>query len=424
MTGRGGPYLRLLRRPDVLWPFGSAVVGRLPLAMAPLGMIVLVEEQRGSYASAGIVTAAFAWCTAISVPLWGSVIDRVGQSRVVALTSCFSAAFLAAMAVLAVNGAADSVLIVTAAAVGLSFPPISPAIRVAWSTIVPDGSERRTAYAMDAVAVETLFVVGPLLLTVMLAAPPAVPLAVTALLMAAGGLGYGSSRAARSWRPAARGGGSRGRSPLRSPAVLLTLLVALGMSVGFGQMDVAMTATAEHGYSSDGVLGLFFASAAVGSTIGGLWYGSRSWRGPERRHLPVTLAGYAAGLAAVALVVGGPGTPPLALVVAALAGTGLFISPSLIPQQALVDAGADPGRLSEAQGWLHTALTSGGAAGMAIAGVVVDRVGSAAAFGTASLAVGVTALTAVVAQARWRAEPSRGDHGTHAPGTGSETVSP
>jgi MFS family permease len=108
MTGRGGPYLRLLRRPDVLWPFGSAVVGRLPLAMAPLGMIVLVEEQRGSYASAGIVTAAFAWCTAISLPLWGSVIDRVGQSRVVALTSCFSAAFLAAMAVLAVNGAAVS----------------------------------------------------------------------------------------------------------------------------------------------------------------------------------------------------------------------------------------------------------------------------------------------------------------------------
>jgi predicted MFS family arabinose efflux permease len=153
------------------------------------------------------------------------------------------------------------------------------------------------------------------------------------------------------------------------------------------------------------VLGLFFASAAVGSTIGGLWYGSRSWRGPERRHLPVTLGGYAAGLALIAVVVGGTSAPHLALVVTALVVTGLFISPSLIPQQALVDANADPGRLSEAQGWLHTALTSGGAAGMALAGVVVDRAGSAAAFGTASLAVGAAALVAVGAQWWWRAIP-------------------
>jgi MFS family permease len=400
-------YLSLLRRPDVLWPFGSAVVGRLPLAMAPLGMIVLVEELRGSYATAGIVTAAFAWCTAISLPLWGGVMDRVGQPRVVAATSCVSAAFLAGMAVLAVNGAADPVLIAVAAAAGLAFPPISPAIRVAWSTVVPDPDERGTAYAMDAVAVETMFVTGPLLLTALLSAPAAVPLAVTALLMAAGGVAYSCSPAARSWRPAASAGGARGRSPLRSRGVLLTLLVGLGMSVGFGQMDVAMTATAEHAYSSGGVLGLFFASAAIGSTIGGLWYGSRSWRGPERRHLPVTLAGFAAGLAVVAVVAGGTGAPPLALIVAALVLTGLFISPSLIPQQALVDANADPDRLSEAQGWLHTALTSGGAAGMAVAGVVVDRAGSAAAFGTASLAVGAAALVAVGAQWWWRgAQPS------------------
>jgi predicted MFS family arabinose efflux permease len=105
------------------------------------------------------------------------------------------------------------------------------------------------------------------------------------------------------------------------------------------------------------------------------------------------------------MVVGGTGAPPLALVVAALAVTGLFISPSLIPQQALVDANADPDRLSEAQGWLHTALTSGGAAGMALAGAVVDRAGSAAAFGTASLAVGAAALVAVGAQWWWRPVP-------------------
>jgi MFS family permease len=406
MTGLqhgGGSYLRLLRRPDVLWPFGSAVVGRLPLAMAPLGMIVLVEELRGSYASAGLVTAAFAWCTAVSLPLWGSVMDRAGQQRVVAVTSCVSSVLLAGLAVLAANGAPDPVLVLVAAGVGLSFPPVSPALRVAWPVLVPDPGERRTAYAMDAVAVETVFITGPLLLTVLFPAPAAVPLVVTALLMAAGGLGYACSPPARSWRPAAPAGdGARGRSPLRSPGVLLTLLVALGMSIGFGQMDVAMTATAERGYASNGVLGLFFAAAALGSTVGGLWYGGRSWRGPERRHLTVTLAGFAVGLAAVALVLGVAGAPPLALLVAALFVTGLCIAPSLIPQQALVEAHSDPDRAAEAQGWLHTALTAGGAAGMAVAGVVVDAADPAAAFATASVAVLAAALIAVVAQPRWR----------------------
>jgi hypothetical protein len=42
---------------------------------------------------------------------------------------------------------------------------------------------------------------------------------------------------------------------------------------------------------------------------------------------------------------------------------------------------------------------------MALAGVVVDRAGSAAAFGTASLAVGAAALVAVGAQWWWRAVP-------------------
>ncbi len=398
-----GPYLRLLRRREVVLPFVSALIARFPLAMAPLGMIVLVEELRDSYGSAGVVTAAFAWCTAASLPMWGRAMDRFGQPRIVGMTSCVSAGLLAGMALLAVSGAPDGVLILTAGAVGLTFPPISPAMRVAWRVIIRDQTERRTAYAMDAVAVETIFVAGPLLLTVLLPAPAAVPLVVTALLMAAGGVVYSRTQAARSWRPTPpTSGEGGGRSPLRSPGVILTLLVAFGMSLGFGQMDVAMTATAERTYHSEGALGLFFACAAIGSTIGGLWYGSRTWRSAERRHLPVTLAAYAGGLASIALVLVAAGRPALAVAAIALALTGLFISPSLIPQQALVDAHSVTDRLSEAQGWLHTALTFGNAAGMAFAGLVVDRAGPAAAFSTASAAVAVGALIAVAAQPCWR----------------------
>ncbi|MGW0804679.1 MFS transporter [Nonomuraea sp. NPDC002799] len=404
-----GPYLSLLRRSGVALPFISAFVARLPLAMTPLGLVVLIEEVSGSYASAGLVTGVFAVFTAASAPMWGMLMDRVGQPLVMGATSVVSAVFLVGATLAATSGAPTVLLLALTACAGVSFPPISPAIRVVWSVIVPETAQRRTAYAMDAVAVETIFVLGPLLLTVLLSLPAAVPLIVTALLMAAGGLTYSRTGAARSWQPMSaerRAATPRGRSPLAVRGVWLTLLTALGMSLGFGQMDVAMTATAERVYHSEVLLGVFFACAAIGSTLGGLWYGSREWTGPERRHLPRTLAAYATGLAVVMLVLI-QGAGPLPLLLPALVVTGLCISPSLIVQQALVDQNTLQDRRSEAQGWLHTSLTSGGALGMAFAGVVVEQAGPAAAFGTGAAAVAAAALIGAAAQRRWRVTAER-----------------
>jgi predicted MFS family arabinose efflux permease len=179
------------------------------------------------------------------------------------------------------------------------------------------------------------------------------------------------------------------------------MFVGLGLAVGWGQMDVAMTASAERIYHSKSVLGLFFACAAIGSTLGGLWYGSRTWRRPERLHLPFTLVGFAIGLAAIMPALNGGAH--LAVLFAILALAGMWQSPSLIVQQALVDAHTPPDRRSEAQGWLLTALTFGLAAGMALAGFVVDYGGPQLAFGTASAAVAVGALIAGLAQRWWRA---------------------
>ncbi|GAA2212941.1 MFS transporter [Nonomuraea monospora] len=413
MSGVIAPYLSLLRLPGVALPFVSAFVARLPLAMTPLGIVVLIEEVSGSYADAGLVTAVYALATAASSPLWGMAMDRVGQSAVIAGTSLGSAAFLAGGTLAAAAGAPDLLLLVLVGLAGLSFPPVIPAIRVAWSAVVPDPEQRRTAYAMDAVAVETIFVLGPLLLTVLLWLPPAVPLLVTALLMAAGGLTYSRTRASRMSSPGSgvQGAPRRGRPPLTVRGVWLALLTALGMSVGFGQMDVAMTASAERLFHSEGLIGVFFACTAIGSTAGGLWYGSRSWTGPERRHLPLTLAAYAAGLALVMLVLL-PGGGLLPAVLPALVLTGLCISPSLIVQQALVDRNTAPERRSEAQGWLQTSLTAGSALGMALAGVIVEQGGPAAAFGAAAIAVAAGALVGALAQRHWRVaggEPDRAE---------------
>ena len=53
-------YGRLLRHGPVSWPFLYAALARLTLAMIPLGILILVEQQRHAYAVAGVVSGAYA----------------------------------------------------------------------------------------------------------------------------------------------------------------------------------------------------------------------------------------------------------------------------------------------------------------------------------------------------------------------------
>ncbi len=403
-------YVRILRRPQAWRPFAAAVVARLPISMAPLGIVLLVQDVRGSYAVAGAVTAAFALGCALATPVWGSLVDRVGQPRVIGPTGAVSGTLLAVLAVVTVTGGPDVLLGALAAGVGLSFPPVTPAMRGAWRVVLEDEEDRKAAYALDAVAVETIYVGGPLLLSLLLVVAPAVaPLLVTALLLTAGSLAYVLTGAARDWRPPPREEGvARSRSPLRARGVAVVLVVAATVAVAFGQIDVSIAATAQETLGDPALLGLLFAAIAGGSTVGGLWYGSRAWSGPEHRRLPVVLALFTAGAGGLAWLLGGapwapgPGTadPPIVLLLALLLVTGLAIAPGLIIEANLVDRLAPADRLNEAQGWLNTSFTAGGAAGTALAGVLVDAGGPGRAFLGAATVLVLATLTAVVGQ-RW-----------------------
>ena len=61
--------------------------------------------------------------------------------------------------------------------------------------------------------------------------------------------------------------------------------MVLLLSVGFGQLDTSMTATADRALGGTEQVGILFAAIAGGSTIGGLVFGARSWPFDERRAL-------------------------------------------------------------------------------------------------------------------------------------------
>ncbi|WP_432543168.1 MFS transporter [Kineococcus sp. SYSU DK002] len=407
-------YFALLRDPLVARPFVSSVVARIPIATAPLGLVLLVRTTRDNYTLGGIVTGLFAVGLAVGSPLWGRAMDRLGQPRVLVPSASLSGFLLLALTGATVWTAVPAaVLPVLALLAGAAFPPLSPAMRSTWRAVVKDERRRRRGYALDAAAVETIFVGGPLLLSVLLLLGfVPLPLLVTVALLVGGTLVYARSPGAAHVprRPADEHAPGAGAALLHSTGFVLLMVVMAVMSIGFGILDVSMIGLAEHLLGSADRLGVLFAPIAGGSALGGLLYGSRDWRSPDRRRLLVTLTLFGLLLFTVAAAAG-EGVP-LPVLVVVLFATGLFISPNLIAAQGLVDLLAPGHRLGEAQAWLSTAITAGAAVGNAVAGVVLDAAGARAALAVAAAAVVAAALVCLLAQRSWAARRPVGA-GTH-----------
>jgi MFS family permease len=391
-----------------------AALARLTLAMIPLGILILVEQERQAYAIAGVVSGGYALGAALGTPVWGRLLDRFGQVAVLLPTSVASAALLVALALATTGGAPDIALIAIAAGVGLSYPAISPALRSSFRIMLPDPQDRQVAFALDATSVELAFVCGPLLLSALLLPGLALlPLLVTALLLAGGGLAYcatsvarrasaAAQRAAAGHNPRTTGAGPR--TALASGGVAAVLAMMLMLSIGFGQLDTSMAATADRALGGTEQVGILFAAIAGGSTVGGLTFGARRWPFDERRAVPVLLGlfGLCLGLLAVLLSVG---ALSLFILLPVLILTGLTIAPTLIMQQTLLDRLAPADRLNEAQAFLSASNTSGAAVGTAIAGIVIDVAGLPWSFGGAALGVLFAAGVAALNQRRWSTTP-------------------
>jgi MFS family permease len=197
-------YARLLRRRGATPVLLLSLLARLPVAMVPLGLVLLIRAERGSFAAAGLVAGAFAVGTAAGSPAWGRAMDARGQSALLAAGSVTGAVLVAALALLPGTAAPLALLTGVALLAGCALPPVTPAARSAWRSLLGESADLRAALALDAAAVEMLFVGGPVLVGLAFAQSGAVaPVLLAAVLQAAGGAGYAATAAARSVRPAA-----------------------------------------------------------------------------------------------------------------------------------------------------------------------------------------------------------------------------
>ncbi|MFE2264682.1 MFS transporter [Streptomyces griseosporeus] len=389
-------YLEILRTRHAARLLTGTLVGRLPNATAAIAVVLFVRAEGGSYSLAGALAAVYGVANAVGQPVLGRLVDLHGQPRVQ-----LPAAVLAALAttVLALTGLDPLPLAYTAvAAAGLFAPPLEGGLRALWPSVLRREDQVHTAYAMDAVAQEVMFTVGPLLVTLCVSLWSAqAALIVLNVLGVLGALSVVVSQPSRAWRSAPREAHWLGA--LRSPGLVALLAAFLFVGIALGSITVAAVPYADD-HGGDAVYGWLMAALGLGALAGGTVYGARQWAGAPERRLRVLVAFLAVCYLPLMLMPGAAG------MVALTALAGVFLAPAIACAFVIVDRHAPRGTVTEAFSWLVTTFTVGASVGTGLAGPVVQAGGALWGFAVPGVA-GAVSLLVLMATGRVLAAPAR-----------------
>ncbi|MFE1934613.1 MFS transporter [Streptomyces sp. NPDC059474] len=383
-------YGELLRTPHAARLLIGTLLGRLPNATAALAVLLFARAEGGSYALGGGLSAVYGVANAVGQPMLGRAVDRFGQPRVMLPAAVASALGMVLFAVVGLDPlpvAYAGMLIA-----GLFTPPLEGGLRALWPSVLRREDQVHAAYALDAVAQEVMFAVGPLLVTLSVAVwSEAAALLVINAIGVAGALWVVVSRPSRQWRSAPREAHWLGA--LRSPGLLVLLGSFFFIGLALGAIAVAAVAYSdEHGGGA--VSSALLSALGVGALAGGIVYGGRTWPGTPERRLRLLVAALALGYLPLMLV-------PGVVMMTVLAGVaGVFLAPALACAFVVVDRHAPTGTVTEAFSWLVTTFVVGNAVGTAVAGPVVQLGGVAPGFAVPA-AGGVAALAVLLAARRF-----------------------
>ena len=345
-------YRAVVERPGALRLLSTALVGRLPQGMSSLAVLLLVRQATGSYAAAGAAVGAAALASALCGPLLGRVIDRFGRRLVVGPVAVIQGCVYLLLALAAGAHFGAPVLIFGAALAGALVPPIAPVVRTLLRDLYDDAAVRETAYAMEAIAQETIWVVGPLLATVVITlASPEVAVAILGAIGVSGTLLFLRSPLLDRPQPHEQGEAHRG-SALASVDLRWLLAPVALMGFSLGAVEVGIPSLALHDGSRT-ASGLLLALWSLGSMAGGIRYSSKRWRSPlGSRYALLMLLNCAVTVPLLAA-----GSIGLAGIFSFVAG--LAIAPSFSCVYALVGHIVIPGSEHEAFGWTLSGLIAG-----------------------------------------------------------------
>ncbi|MGW5769785.1 MFS transporter [Streptomyces longwoodensis] len=388
-------YLEILRARHAARLLVGTLVGRLPNATAAIAVVLFVRAEGGGYSLAGALAAVYGVANAVGQPVLGRLVDLHGQPRVQLPAALASALAMAVFAFTGLDPLPPAYVAVGAA--GLFTPPLEGGLRALWPSVLRREDQVHTAYAMDAIAQEVMFTVGPLLVTLCVSLWSAgAALLVLNVLGVLGALSVVVSAPSRAWRSAPREAHWLGA--LRSPGLLVLLGAFLFIGMALGSITVASVPYADD-HGGDAVYGWLMAALGLGALLGGSVYGARTWPGAPERRLRVLVALLAVCYLPLMLM------PGAVAMVALTALAGVFLAPAIACAFVIVDRHAPSGTVTEAFSWLVTTFTVGASVGTGVAGPVVEGGGAQWGFAVPG-AAGAVSLLVLVAAGRVMTAPA------------------
>ncbi len=361
-----GSYSDILSRTGAARFVVAGWFGRLSRSTTSISTVLLVSQVTGSYALAGAVSGAIVVGIAVGSPLWSRALDARGQTRVIPVSLVASVLFASAFALAVVVRAPTWTWFVGAFAVGATALDYGTLVRARWSALLTSPTERHASLALESVSDESIYVIGPPLVTFLAAvANPVLGFATGIVVTLAGGIALlvqVTTAPAVVDRSLAR--------PLRVgwlPAGVLGVLpLYVGIGLLFASVDVSAVSVARAADEA-ALAGLIAACFAVGSAVAAFLFGPVSARWREGTRVLIASIGFAVVVPTLLLV---RGIPLVALV---MFFAGLATSPVLISALSLIQVRTEPHRLTEALTWPSIGLSVGLTGGAALAGVLIDH---------------------------------------------------
>jgi MFS family permease len=388
-------YVSFVGQPDVARLLAVALLARMPLGMVGFSMLMFLREHLGSFALAGTAVGINFVAAAVSAPIQGRLIDLQGPRRLLWVTGTVQPLALVGILVCVRLDMPFAVVAACAACAGAFASPLTTLTRTLWRHRFEREEDRRTAFALDAVAVEFNFTVGPAIMAAILAFGGSTAAFCTAIAVCAAAIViFVASPALGYFRPEPAVERHL-LGPLTEPRLWLLFATTFGFAMTIGLLEVGYPAYATALLGAPALGGLLLCVSSLGSAAGGALYGGLHFRAPVERQ-------YAAAMALIVLPLFLHAVPaPLALFALVVLAAGALIAPTIAAQSVLVSRLAPSHYATEAFTWSSTSIISGLGAGMALGGHLVEEPGVRTSFAIgATIAAAMALLALAIAPAR------------------------
>lgn len=356
----------------------AGLIARFPISIYGLGAVLLVQSRTGSYFKAGVLSAAFAISAAVGGPITSRLADRLGQNKLIPIQLSLHVSTLLVTIFLIIQDQNLILVLFLGVISGATVPTIGPFIRARWKKATKNKQQENTAFAIESVIDEVIFIFGPPLVTFLCVVfYDASGLLLAAILVTLGGIWLSGQKKTQPEIHIV--GAEQGKAALRYPGVFSLFLVYILLGAVFGAAEVIAVAFSREKGSPE-LAGALITAWSVGSLAAGITMGAIHFKNKLSNRFLIAAFFFALSLLPLPFI----STMPALFVTLLI--SGLAISPVLISGYTLIGQLVPQNRLTEGFAWANTGAGLGIALASAISGWVIDNSGAQVAFWVVSVA--------------------------------------